>query len=447
MKIVINGGGGVGSALAAILSQDHDVTVIDPNVRRAEALEDEADCSVITGDGASPVVLRQAGADRSDIFLAVTNHDEVNLLSCLFARKAGCKQTVARVGNRALVHDPAVSPADVGIDQVINPDEEAAREVIRLLRNPGTTQVTPLVDGAVLVAGMMVRAGSAFDGESLADLPHGQADLQYRVVVIRRGDETLIPTGDDRILPGDEIFVIAVPETIKRVAGLLGSAEGYGHLDRVMILGAGDLGQSVAGMLESDCRVTLVDPTGQDARDASEDLPKTLVIEATGHEMDLLEREGLSDMDAFAAVADEEEMNLIACLYAKRLGVPRTLARVERQFYRPFMMTVGVDAAVSARQVTVNAILKYVRAGDIKAVARMRGVSAEAIELVPERGAKILSGPLKSIRFPRGALVGVVVRPDEVIIPDGETVIQPGDHVVVFTLDSAIRRVERLFAS
>jgi trk system potassium uptake protein TrkA len=215
---------------------------------------------------------------------------------------------------------------------------------------------------------------------------------------------------------------------------------------RVMILGASDLGRCVAEMLEDHCTVTLVDPLGQNAEEASEQLSGTLVIEGSGHDMDLLERVGLRDMDALVAVSDAEEMNLISSLYAKRMGVPRTIARIERPFYLPLMMTVDVDAGVSVRQSTVNAILKYVRVGDIKAVARMRGTGTEALELVPGHRSKVLGKSLRDLRFPRGALVGVVVRPSEVVVPDGETRINEGDHVVVFALQEAVRKVEKLFA-
>ena len=448
MKIVINGGGGVGEALADILSHlHHDVSVIESDIRRADTLRGEMDCHVVTGNGASPAALREAGADTGDIFLAVTNHDEVNLLSCLFAREAGCPRSIARIRNRACVDGSDMSIRALGIDQIINPDEEAAREMVRLLSAPGTTQVTPLADDAVIVAGMMVPGASPLDGKTLAELAETHRQLRYRVVVIRRDEETLIPTGGDRILAGDEVFIIAEPETVKQVTRAFNPAVGAGQLGRVMVLGAGDLGRNVAAMLEDTCRVKLIDPTGWDAQDASEELQRTLIIEGADHEMDLLEREGLAEMDAFVAATDEEEKNLIACLYAKRLGVPRTLARVELKFYRSLMMTVGVDAAVSPRQVTVNAILKYVRTGDIRAVVRMRGVSAEAIELVPGEGAKVLDGPLRTVRFPQGALVGMVVRSGEVVIPDGDTQIRPGDRVVVFALDKIVGQVEKLFAA
>jgi len=447
MKIVINGGGGVGGALADILSHEHhDVTVIEPDIRRADVLRGEMDCHVIIGNGTSPVTLREAGAENADIFLAVTDQDEVNLLSCLFARQSGCLHSIARIRNRACVDDPDRSLQVLGIDQIINPDEEAARETVRLLSMPGTTQVMPLANDAVIVAGMMIPNDSPFDGKTLAELADIHQQLRYRVVVVHRGEETLIPTGSDRLVAGDEVFIIAEPETIKQIARTFGRATISGQLRRVMILGASDLGRSVAAMLQDTCRVTLIDPTGSDAQDAAEELQRTLIIEGARHEMDLLERENLSEMDAFVAAADTEEMNLIACLYAKRLDVPRTIARVERQFYRPLMMTVGVDAAVSVRHATVNAILKHVRAGDIRAVARMRGVSAEAIELVPGEHAKILNRPLRTSHFPRGALVGMVVRSGEVIIPDGETKIHAGDHVVVFAMDEAVRQVEKLFA-
>lgn len=448
MKVVINGGGGVGEALADILSNEqHDVTVIEQNANRAEALEELLDCKVISGTGSNPAVLREADAGHASIFLAVTDFDEVNLLSCLVARRLGCPRSVARVRKLAFaMDDPAISIGEMGIDQLINPDEEAAREITRLLRNPGTTQVIPLAGGAAIVAGILVPPDSPLHGQTLAALHGAHQDLRYRVVVIHRNSEAIIPSGADAVEAGDEIFVVAQPTTVKRLAALFGRKPGPDTLGRVMILGANDLGRHVAEMLQDECSVTLVDPRGDAAVDASEQLPRTLVIEGSEHDMDLLERVGLPDMDALVAVSDEEEMNLIGCLYAKRLGVPRTVARIERPFYRPLMLTVDVDAAVSARQSTVNAILKYVRAGDIKAVARIRGVGAEALELVPGPSAKVLDTPLRELRFPRGALVGVVVRPEEVVVPDGETVIRHGDHVVVFALQSAVRKVEKLFA-
>jgi len=449
MKIVINGGGGVGEALADILSHEqHDTTVIERLPSRAAALEEFLDCRVLVGTGSSPASLREAGAAESDIFLAVTDCDEVNLLSCLMAGKMGCPRGIARVTNREFkASNPDLPIGELGIDQIINPDEEAAAEIVRLLQNPGTTQVIPLAGGTVILAGMTVPQGSDLHGRTLAEIHASHEGMHYRVAVIRRDDQAIIPVGHDHIEQGDEIFVVAQPTTIKRLASIVARRPRLDPVNRVMVLGASELGRCVAEMLENDCRVTLVDPRGQHAESASEQLSGTLVIEGTGHDMDLLERVGLPQMDAFVAVSDEEEMNLISCLYAKRLGVPRTIARIERPFYLPLMMTVDVDAAVSARQSTVNAILKYVRLGDIKSVARIRGIRAEALELVPGRGSKVLNTPLKDVRFPRGSLVGVVVKPDSVVIPQGETVITPGDHVVVFALQESLGKVEKLFAA
>jgi trk system potassium uptake protein len=449
MNIIINGGGGVGEALADILSlEQHDITIIEKNPGRTEALEELLDCRILAGSGSSPAELLQARVDQADIFLAVTDSDEVNLLSCMLARKLGCGRNVARVKDKAYTTaEPVIALAELGIDQVIDPDEEAAREIVRLLETPGTTQVIPLAGGAVISAGMTVPGASPLAGQTLSQLHASHPQWRYRVVIIRRGNEGIIPSGRDHIEPWDELFVVAQPETIREMARLFSATpRTEDKLDRVMILGASDLGRHVANLLEDQARVTLIDPQGHHAEDASEQLARTLVIEGSGHEMDLLERVGLAEQDALIAVADEEEMNLITCLYAKRLGVPRTIARIERPFYRPLMLTVGADAAVSARQATVNAILKHVRSGDIKAVARMRGISAEALELVPGSRAKIIDKPLSEVRFPRGALVGVVVRPNEVLVPDGQTVIHQNDHVVVFALEQAVRKVEKLFA-
>lgn len=449
MDIIINGGGGVGEALADILSlEGHDVTIIERDPGRSDALEELLDCQIINATGSSPQELVRAKAGRCDIFLAVTDLDEVNLLSCILARQMGAGRSFARVS------DPTYTAGDwpgrlseLGIGQVINPEQEAARETVRLLKTPGTTQLIPLASGSVISAAVLVPENSPLSGQTLSDLHAEHEHLRYRVVVIRRGNETIIPTGRDHVEANDELFFVAQEDTIRKLAALVTNKPDAGKINRVMVFGASDLGRHVAQLLQETFNVTLVDPLGHEAEDTSEQLARTLVIKGAGHEMDLLERVGLGEMDAMVAVGDQEEMNLISCLYARRLGVRRTIARIERPFYRPLMTTVGVDAAVSARQATVNAILKYVRSGDIKAVARMRGIKAEALELVPGPQAKLIDVPLRQARFPRGALVAVVTRPGEVIIPDGDTRIRRGDHVVVFALEHVIRKVEKLFAS
>ena len=207
MKIVINGGGGVGGALASVLSEEqHDVTVLEPDAKRADALESAVDCHVVTRPGSTPEDLRFAAAGLCDVFLAVTDRDEVNLLSCIIARKLGCPKTIARVRHPSFrADDPAVPISELGVDQIINPDEETAREIVHLLRNPGVTQIVTLANGAVAVAGITIAEGSPFDGQSLAELPDVLGRMVYRVAVIRRHDTTIVPTGEDLIQPHDEV--------------------------------------------------------------------------------------------------------------------------------------------------------------------------------------------------------------------------------------------------
>ena len=448
MKIVINGGGGVGQALAGVLSEEqHDVTVLEPNAPRADALQGAVDCHVVVGTGSTPADLRVAAAGQSDIFLAVTNRDEVNLLSCLIARKLGCPKTIARVRHPSFRDDdPAVPVSELGVDQIINPDQEAAREIAYLLCNPGVTQIVKLAGGAVAVAGITVAQGSPFDGRSLAELPEVLGPMVYRVAVIRRRSNAIVPTGKDIIQAGDEIFVVAEPTTIEQIGRIACPTADRDQHPPIMIAGASDLGRNLAAMLQKDCHVKLIATDTQTALLASEQLSRALVIEGDGHDLAMLEREGLARTSAFVAVSDDDEMNLIDCLYAKRIGVPQTIARVERNIYRPLSMSLGVDAAVSARETTVNAILKYIRPGGVQAVARMRGVSAEALEFVARPGGKIVDRPLLDVRFPRGAMVGMIVRPKEIVVPGGDTQIRQGDHVVVFALQEAVKKVQKLFA-
>ena len=448
MKIVINGGGGVGQTLASVLSEEqHDVTVLEPNATRGEALQSAVDCHVVVGTGSTPADLRLAAAGESDIFLAVTNRQEVNLLSCLIARKLGCPKTIARVRHPSFrADDPAVPVSELGVDQIINPDQEAAQEIVYLLRNPGVTQIVKLANGAVAVAGITIAEGSPFDGRSLAELPDVLGEMVYRVAVIRRHVEAIVPTGRDLVEAGDEVFVIAEPETIEQIGRIAYPTADRGQKPLVMISGTSDLGRNLAGMLQKDYRVKLIETSKQAAQSASEELSQTLVIEDDRHDLGTLEREGLARTSAFVAVSDDDEMNLIGCLYAKRIGVPQTIARVERDIYRPLAMTLGVDATVSARETTVNAILKYIRPQGVQAVARMRGVSAEALEFVARAGGKIVDRPLLDIRFPRGAMVGMIVRPNEIVVPEGYTQIREGDHVVVFAVQEAVNKVQKLFA-
>lgn len=448
MKIIINGGGGVGHALASVLSEEqHDVTVLEPNAGRADALEGAVDCHVVVGSGSTPADLRSAAAGQVDIFLAVTDRDEVNLLSCLIARKLGCPRTIARVRHPSFrADDPAVPISELGVDQIINPDQEAAQEIVYLLRNPGVTQIVNLANGAVAVAGVTIAEGSPLDGRSLAEFPDVLGRMVYRVAVIRRKTKAIVPTGKDTVRAGDEVFVIAEPGAIEKIGQVAYPTADRGQRPPVMVFGASDLGRNLAGMLQDDCRVKLIETSQHAARSASEELSRTLVIQGDGHDLATLEREGLARTSAFVAVSDDDEMNLIDCLYAKRIGVPRTVARVERPIYWPLTMTLGVDAAVSARETTVNAILKYIRPDGVQAVARLRGVSAEALEFVARPGGKVVDRPLQDVRFPRGAMVGLIVRPDEIVVPGGDTQIRQGDHVVVFAVRDAVNKVQKLFA-
>ncbi len=288
--------------------------------------------------------------------------------------------------------------------------------------------------------------GVPSDGRSLAQWPGFLGQMVYRVAVIRRQGKAIVPTGKDLVQAGDEVFVIAEPETVEQIGRIACPTADQGQKPPVMVSGASDIGRNLAGMLQKDYRVKLIAASKQAARSASEELGRTLVIEADGHDLATLEREGLAQTSAFVAVSDDDEMNLIGCLYAKRIGVPRTIARVERHIYRPLTMALGADAAVSVRETTVNAILKYIRPGGIQAVARMRGVSAEALEFVARAGGKIVDRPLQDVPFPRGAMVGMIVRPDEIVVPGGDTQIRQGDHVVVFAMQEAVKKVQKLFA-
>lgn len=445
MKIVIVGAGEVGFHLAKILSQEHhDIVVIDNDEERVERVNENLDVMAVEGSGVSPKLLFDAGAENADLLVAVSPSDEVNILACQIANKLGTKRTIARVSSPEFnSKDAIIKPDQLGINLMIYPEGVTADEIFRLVKRSTATDVLEFGEGRIQIIGLRLDANSPIINKKMKEVGLELNELVFRVVAISRGQRTIIPTGDDVFKKNDQVFVVCKTEYVQDMLRYAGQEEEA--VKNIMILGGGRIGTQVAEMLEDEVNVKIVESNEERATELAERLKRSLVIHGEGSDIDLLAKEGIMDMDIFIAVSDDEEENIITCLMAKHLQVPKTIALVDNTDYVTLAGTIGLDVAVNKKLSAAQIILKFIRQGDILSIATLHGVDAEVIEFIAKKNSDITKKTLKDVSFPAGAIVGCVIRGDSVFIPVGSSKINPNDRVVVFTLPKSIPEVEKIF--
>jgi len=446
LRIIIVGAGEVGFHLAKILSQErHDIVVIDKDPERVARVNESLDVMVVEGSGTELKTLKQAEASEADMLIAVTTVDEVNFTSCLLAGKLGVKKKIIRVNNPQFLSEPGGPSADdFGIDLMIYPEGLAAQEIVRLIRRSAATEVLEFAEGRIQLIGIRLDQESPLLNKKLKDIVATYKNLPFRAVAIFRGIRTIIPSGEELFKRGDQVFVISKTEMVPEMLRLAGKESQ--RLEKIMILGGSGIGRRVAEQLESEISIKLIESGKAASTELADALTKTMVIQGEGKDLDLLATEGIIDMDAYIAVTRDEEDNIISCLMAKHLGVTKTIAHVEKLDYLPLANTIGIDALVNKKLSAANAILKFIRKGEIVSVATLHGVDAEVIEMIAQKGSAVTKKPLSSVSFPEGAIIGCVIHDGSVEIPVGSTQIRPQDRVVVFTLPKSIREVEKFFS-
>ena len=447
MRILIIGAGAVGFHLARRLSEEHqDVVVIESDPDRARVVEEQLDVLTVVGNGASLPVLEKAGIQKTRLMLAVTSQDEVNLISCLAGSHLGVRFKVARVSDPEYYRSgSALSREQLGIDLMINPERECAWETFQLLNSEAATDMAQFADGRLQLVGLRVREGARVAGRSMIELDEQMGHRNYITVAIVRGGRTEIPRGTSRIEAGDQIFILAPASEMPGIPAMAGY-EDY-KLRRVMIAGGSDEGFYLAQHLEEHgVGCTILDIDRRRCAELAELLPKALVLHADATDMELLEMEGIEGIDGFVAFTPRDETNMLASLLAKTQGARKVISLIKRFDYVPLVSRVGIDAAVSPRLSTVNAILRYVRRGNVASVATIKGIDAEAIEFDVGPRTRVVGRELQDVDLPRGSVVGAILRDSTVITPRGRDVIQPGDRVVIFALPDAIADIEHLFS-
>lgn len=449
MKAIVIGAGVVGFDVAKLLSQsDHDVVVVDLEAEELSHVSDKLDVLTLQGNGTSATVLEDAGVRQADILIAVTAIDEVNIIACMLADRMGVSTTVARVRSSELSRTQSVlKSSDFGIDLVIHPEESVASEVTRLIRRASATDVLSMADGQLHLVGLRLDPGAAVLGRTLQEVVQDLPDIRFRVMAIVRGIRTILPAGTERFRKGDQVFVLARPHEIPPVTRLLGKSDR--RISNVMILGGTDVGAKVALSLSSEKnkRVKLVEPNRERAEELADLLPGCLVIHGAATDIDLLVTEGLSDMDAFVAVTDDEESNLVSCLLAKHLQVHKTVALLSQAAYIPISQSIGLDAAVNKKLAVSREILRFLRGKHIKSVATVHGMDAEILEIEAGIRSDITRSPLMGLNLPQGVLIGAVIHSDRVEVATGQTTIREGDRAYVFVMPKIVSKVESLFAA
>ena len=447
MRILILGAGDVGLHLAQQLAQEnHDVVIIERDRDRVRRTEDMVDAMVIEGNGASLRALEQAGIARTDLLLAVTSHDEINLMACLSAAQYQVPKRIARVSKPDYYdHSGILPPERLGVDLMINPERECALETYQLLQSAAAAEFAQFESGLVQLIGVRVKPDAPAAGKRLLEIGRGEQRVRALVVAIARGGDTIIPTGATRIEAGDQVFILGEPKHLPDVLPLAG----YSRFDlrRVVIAGASREGHFLAQMLEEHkIGCTVIERDRHRAVELAEQLSRSLVLHGDATDLELLEMEAIGDADGFVAYTGSDDTNLLSCLLAKNLGTRKVISLIERYDYIPLVSRVGVDAAVSPRMAAVNAILSHVRRGAVLAVATLKGTRAEGIEFNVSQRFPYLGIPLSEVKLPARSLVGAIIRGQRVIIPGGSDNIRVGDRVVVFVLPESLRAVEDLFA-
>ncbi|SDI36334.1 Trk system potassium transporter TrkA [Desulfosporosinus hippei] len=443
MHIVIVGAGKVGFSLAQRLSEEgHEITVIENDEERRLIVQNNLDVMTISGNGASPQVLADFGLLKADLMVAVTDRDEVNMIACMAAKQAGVSRTIARVRNQEYAGKNQLEfNKALGIDLTINPEMVTAVEISRILLTPAALDVEDFGDGKVRLLEVRIRAESPYVNIQLKKLTLPDRIL---VVGILRQNRMIIPHGTDYLLPQDSVFFVGAQSAIEKFSEQF--SETKTKIERVMIIGAGRIGRHLAKILDHvGISVKVIEKSRERCNELAKIIDKGLVLCGDGTDIDLLIEEGVGETDAVVCLTSDDKLNLLLALLAKDLGTQKTIVRVGRAEYMSLMGKVGVDVILSPRLLTAGVILRQVRQGEIVSVSLLEGAKAEAIEIVVSAKASLIGRKLKDAKIPDNILIGALVRGDELIIPDGNTILQPGDRVVVFTLPNLVKKVSKLF--
>jgi len=445
MRIILAGAGEVGTHLAKMLSnEDHDIIVIDNDPERLKAIGSSLDVMTLEGNANSISILKESKVSRADLFIAITYSEDVNITSAILSKKLGAKKTIARIDNdEFLMQANKDIFSNLGIDYMIYPEKIAAREIVGLLAQTGSTEVVEFSGGKLQMYVIRLDEKAPIIGKKLRELSPDGDNLQFRAVAMTRHGQTLIPSGDNTFEVGDLVYVISSQAGLKELYKYSGKQQF--EVRNIMILGGSRIGIKTARQLGNQHYVKMIEIDKQKSYRLSSMLSNTLVINGDGTNMELIKGEGLEKMDAFIAVTGNSDTNILSCLLAKHLGVKRTIAEVENIDYIHLAENIGVDTIINKKFITASRIFRFTMSEEVSSIKCLTGTEAEVMEYVVKPQSKVTEGPLKDIDFPEEAIIGGVIRGKNSFIAHGDTQIKPYDRVVVFALPSEIFTVGKFF--
>jgi trk system potassium uptake protein len=445
MRIVIAGAGEVGTHLAKLLSnENHEIILIDSEESRLKPIDSSLDVLTHEGSATSIKILEDALRKKTELFIAVTHFEDTNITASILAKKFGAVKTIARIDNLDYL-EPSVLEffKSVGVDSMIYPELIAAREVLGLLHETGSTEFMEFSGGKLAMYVQKLDEKAPILNKSLQEISVVYKTDKYRAVAIKRNDITIIPRGNEHFQLGDMVFVISTHGGIDEMMKISGK-ENF-EAKSIMILGGSRIGKHVALYLQKTCEVKLIDSSIEKCEDLAELLDGTLIINGDGRNVDLLKQEGITQMDAFVAVTGNSETNILSCLLAKRMGVKKTIAEVENMEFINLAENTGIDTIINKKISAASRIFRHTTNPNVTQVKYMTGTDAEVIEFNVPANSKITKGTLRSIDFPKDAIVGGGTRDGEPFIATGDTIIKANDKVVVFTLPSAYETLSKYF--
>jgi trk system potassium uptake protein len=451
MKIIILGAGQVGATLAEnLVGEKNEITVIDSDADTLRHLQDRLDLQVVHGVGSHPDVLKKAGAEDADMLIAVTNSDESNMMACQVAYSLFKTPTkIARVRSEQYIiyQEQLFKHQDVPVDHLIAPEQLVTKAIKRLIDYPGALQVVEFADGKASLVAVKAYYGGLLVGHALSTLKKHIPNVDTRVAAIYRRGRPIRPLGTTIIEADDEVFFIAATKHIRTVMSELQKLES--SYKRIMIAGGGLIGAGLAKLLEHNHNVKLIEFNQERAKYLSANLDKTIVFCGDASDHELLTEENVQQVDAFIAVTNDDEANIMSAMLAKRLGAQKAMVLIQRGAYVDLVQGGEIDIAFSPQQATISALLTHIRRGDIVNVYSLRRGAAEAIEAIAhgdENTSKVVGKEIRDIKLPPGTTIGAIVRLDEVIIAHSNTKIEANDHVILFLVDKKfIGDVEKLF--
>ncbi len=446
MKVVIVGAGIVGFNLAQELSQEgHDIAIIDQDKKKIKLISEKLDALAIHGNACLPSVLVEARIKQADMVIGVTEKDEVNLMVCFLGHKFKVPQRLARLRQMEFTNKNQIfTPEELYVNHAINPGEIIIDTITKIIKTPGANNVADFGNGEILLRGFDVPENAPLAGKSLEELTAVAEFNCFQVVALVQNGELILPGPKDIINVGDKVFILVDKELLPLVLPMLNRK--VDEIQKVVIFGANRLAVQLAEVLEKFIPdISLIEPNLEIAKTAADRLSKSVVLHGSGTDPDLLNDINIQEADLFLSLTNDDEANILAALLAKRHGARRNVVITQDPDYLPILDSIGMDVTINPRLITVSALLKHLRRGQVASVYKLIEGEAEVIEIIPTEDSSVLGKKIRKLKLPDHAKLGAILRDGEMVVPNGDTILEQGDTVIVITLPDCIEKIEKIF--